>query len=153
MRTTGIGEVISYLVSNNHSCAGATKLTSGSVRGGAECLYLWFCRIDQTGSMASCQCALRDWQHRSVFLDCSLTASRLPNRDVARNLLQNFYHAAFPAMVRDLPKMIESEQMVLRGEKRLVLQPSSSTSLHTPSVPESPAELLIDHRHHERTIS
>jgi hypothetical protein len=39
---------------------------------------------------------------------------------VARNLLQNFYHAAFPAMVRDLPKMIESEQQVLRGEKRYV---------------------------------
>lgn len=40
--------------------------------------------------------------------------------DAARNLLQNFYHAAFPAMVRDLPKMIESEQQVLRGEKRCV---------------------------------
>ena len=35
----------------------------------------------------------------------------------ARNLLQVFYHAAFPAMVRDLPKMIESEKQVLRGEK------------------------------------
>jgi len=36
---------------------------------------------------------------------------------IARNLLQVFYHAAFPAMVRDLPKMIESEKQVLRGEK------------------------------------
>jgi hypothetical protein len=38
----------------------------------------------------------------------------------ARNLLQVFYHAAFPAMVRDLPKMIESEKQVLRGEKTCV---------------------------------
>jgi hypothetical protein len=38
----------------------------------------------------------------------------------ARNLLQVFYHAAFPAMVRDLPKMIESEKQVLRGEKTYV---------------------------------
>jgi hypothetical protein len=40
---------------------------------------------------------------------------------VARNLLQVFYHAAFPAMVRDLPKMIESEKQVLRGEKTYVI--------------------------------
>ena len=39
----------------------------------------------------------------------------------ARNHLQVFYHAAFPAMVRDLPKMIESEKQVLRGEKTYVL--------------------------------
>lgn len=62
-----------------------------------------------TGNIGQCSTSLQC--HVSICFVQRLIA-------VARNLLQNFYHAAFPAMVRDLPKMIESEQQVLRGEKR-----------------------------------
>ena len=77
-----------------------------------ERMYIRFRRLDSAIPMASRQRLVCYWQYRYVlpsFSDRSLI--------LARNLLQVFYHAAFPAMVRDLPKMIESEKQVLRGEK------------------------------------
>ena len=38
----------------------------------------------------------------------------------ASNIVGAFYSATFPGLVRDLPKLIQSEQEVLSGEKRSV---------------------------------
>jgi len=42
------------------------------------------------------------------------------------NVANTFYWAAFPGIVRDLPKMIRSEQEVLNGTRRYVLSHTST---------------------------